>query len=328
MNSAQMLTFPVPLSQKMRDTATKFSQSHQNASKARQVYLNTLAVLAVEFYCQCMEIETQLGKSHSWNTTLMDLATLEIQDIGKIECRPVLKGKKSCYFPPEVWQDRIGYLVIEIDEQANKARLLGYLRVVNSEQISLNQLQSLSDFLTNIEEILIPAAASVAVTTGELITNVVKTVGKTVIELGKWFEGIFDHEWKPEEKALTLSIQPSRTIKPINEEIEQPEVNGAKVICLGMETFQQTVVLIIGQKKINAGEIEINLRLYPSANTNYLPDEIKLTVLDEAGNPIPSLEAQAKSHNWLQLQFTGEPRDKFSVKVSLGESSITENFLL
>jgi Protein of unknown function (DUF1822). len=60
----------------------------------------------------------------------------------------------------------------------------------------------------------------------------------------------------------------------------------------------------------------------------YLPDGVQLTVLDETGNPIPQLEAQARADNWIQLKFTGEPGDQFSVKVSLEESSITEHFLI
>lgn len=329
MNLTQNITFPVPLTRKMRDTAIKFSQYHHNESKARQIYLNTLAVLAVDFYCQCMEIETQLNQSNSWDVTmqfLMDVADLNIKDIGKIECRPVIKGEEFCHFPPEIWEDIMGYIVVEIDEQANKATLLGYLSKVNQEQIPLNQLHSLADFLTDLEQLQIGAVAAMTTAVGGVVTGVVTTVENTVIELTKWFDNIFGNGWQPEERALTLGIQPARNLQPAN--TEQPEVNGAKVIRLGMQIPQETVILILRQKQLSEGEIEVNLRLYPSADAMYLPDGVQLIVLDEIGNPIPQLEAQARADNWIQLKFIGEPGDQFSVKVSLEDSSITEHFLI
>jgi len=220
----------------------------------------------------------------------------------------------------------MGYIVVEIDEQANKATLLGYLSKVNQEQIPLNQLHSLADFLTDLEQLQIGAVAAMTTAVGGVVTGVVTTVENTVIELTKWFDNIFGNGWLPEERALTLGIQPNRSLQPAN--IEQPEVNGAKIIRLGMQMPQETVVLILRQKQLSEGEIEVNLRLYPSADAMYLPDGVQLTVLDETGNPIPQLEAQARADNWIQLKFTGEPGDQFSVKVSLEESSITEHFLI
>lgn len=319
----ESLTFAVSLPSKIRNEAKKISLKQNNPQKARQVELNHLAVYAVNFYIsQCLEIETDLDGSDSQNfvmQSLIDVADLNIVDLGKLECRPILKGENKCHIPAEVWEDRIGYLVVEIDEEEREANLLGFTQSVQSEKIAINDLGSLDDFLRYLEQLL----------TGDILVEVATDiVEKAWIELNKWFDHIFENGWQPEEKALNLSIQPSRSIKPANGEIEQPEVNGAKVIRLGMQMQPETVVLILRQKQLHPGEIDVNLRLYPSAGAMYLPDDVKLEVLDETGNLIPGLQAQARASNWLQMKFTAEPRDKFSVKVSLGESSITEHFLL
>jgi len=332
MNQTQLITFPISLNRKMRDLATTFSQFHQNSHKARQVYLNTLAVLAVDFYCQCMDIETQLNQSNSWDRTmqsLMDVADLIIDKTGQLECRPVLAGETICYIPTEVWSDRIGYLIVEIAEDTNKAIVLGYLPEVNQEHISLDQLHSLSEFLTHLEELQTEGSL---VTVGDMVKNAVETVENTFTDLKQWFNGSFDNGWQSEEMALTrgltASFQVVRAIEPANPDINQPEANGGKVIPLGIPMPQEAVVLILRQKYLSQGEIQVNLRLYPTGDAIYLPDGIHLTVLDETGNPIPQLQVEARADNWVQLQFTAEQGEKFSVNVTLGESTFIENFLL
>ena len=49
-------------------------------------------------------------------------------------------------------------------------------------------------------------------------------------------------------------------------------------------------------------------------------------VLDENGDVV--LQAIAKSTETIQLKFKGELGERFSVKVALGEVSVTEAFLV
>ena len=35
-----------------------------------------------------------------------------------------------------------------------------------------------------------------------------------------------------------------------------------------------------------------------------------------------------KADNWIQLEFRGEPGERFSVKVALGDASIVEHFVI
>ncbi|MEZ2228927.1 MAG: DUF1822 family protein [Microcoleus sp.] len=156
--------FTVPLTSKAYKLAKSFQDQYEHPTKARQVYLNTLAVYAVDTYCQCLEIETDLEASDSLNPVmqpLMNIADLEIEGIGKIECRPVLPEDENCYIPVDTWENRLGYVAVEIDESSREATLLGFYPPINAlemmEHISIDSfqpLETLIDHLNRIESAL------------------------------------------------------------------------------------------------------------------------------------------------------------------------------
>ncbi|MFM6408572.1 MAG: DUF1822 family protein, partial [Microcystis sp.] len=140
-----------PLGMSDFNFAREFSGQQENTAKARQVLLNTLAVRAVGFYCRnLLSVETDFENSDSWDSSariLMDVADLEIKGLGKLECRPIRPGEKVCYVPPEVWEDRIAYVIVEIDEKRKMANILGFVKKVDAEQVSIEQLQPLEDLI-------------------------------------------------------------------------------------------------------------------------------------------------------------------------------------
>ena len=71
----------------------------------------------------------------------------------------------------------------------------------------------------------------------------------------------------------------------------------------------------------------ILLQVHPGGGKTYLPPEVELIVLDDTGEVF--LEAKSRqADNWIQLEFRGEPGERFSVKVALGDASIVENFVI
>jgi len=326
MNKIQRFTFPVPINAEMLKIAEQLKQQQNTQKKQQEVYLNTLAVLAVNFYCQCMEIETELGKSLSLDSivpTFMNVADLKIKKKGRLECRPVLPGEKVCYIPSEVWSERIGYIVVEIDEKLKKAKLLGFVDKIEREEVSLHELRSLTDFLELLIylEDLKPNSVEAPVPT--LVKSTTTKLEENLVQLNQWFANLFDGGWQLEELTFAGAITREISSSYLT---EKPEVNGAKIIRFML--MPQAMVLTLRQKKISHDKIEILLKLYPATESIYLPDGVKMTVLDREGKPIPNLNKEAKSKTWLQLKFKGNLGDRFSLKVSLGEDSITENFLI
>ena len=74
-------TFTVPLALSAHARAEQFQRYQSKPDKAKQVYLNTLAVYAVNVYLECRGFETDLEQSASSDPVmqmLMDVADLVV----------------------------------------------------------------------------------------------------------------------------------------------------------------------------------------------------------------------------------------------------------
>ncbi len=310
-NLTAPLTFTVPLTRQARQIAEKFSCQQSNPAKAEQVYRNTLAVLAVKFYCECMEIETELEKSDSWNPliqSLADVADLEIKNLGKIECRPLLDSSQAVEIPAEVWRNRIGYVAVQLSESMREAKLAGFVETIQAEELPLSEWRSLADFLARVRSL--KASQSV----------------KEQVKLSQWLHDIFEAGWETVESLFAppqIEVAVSFRSLPQNK-FRKAGVERGKVIDL--ERAGEQVTLCVGLQPGEAPEMDIRVEVYPAGGQTYLPQDLHLMVLDETGEPV--MQAQAKSTKNIQLEFSGEPGEHFSVKVALGGVSITEAFVI
>ena len=297
--------------------AKQFRRYHDNYQKAKQVYFNILAVYAVNFYLQCLGFETDLSTSDSWNPvmqTLMDVADLEVKDCGKVECRPVLPDSQVCHFPAEVWEERIGYVAVQLDESLREATLLGFTETAPSTgELPVSQLRSLEDlprFLRDSKPMPVP------------------------VHLKKWFEGVFEAGWQTVEALFSteaaspaFSARGADLLSESDPKNPVVSVQGGKLIDLGMQLAGHPLALIVTIVPFSDEKMYIRLRLCPAGGQIYLPSSLQLIVLDESG--ATCLEGRARNaDNWMQLQFTGEPGERFSVKIAFGDVSITEYFVI
>ncbi len=152
----------VPITTRGREYAKKFAAEQTTAAKATRVFLNTLAVYAVHEYLKITEIETVLEASDSWHPVMRqfhDVADLVIVNLGTLECRPVLPEETEIMLPPEVTEERIGYLLVGFNEELTEAELLGFLPMFDPEDApekieidDLEPLESLFDCLIRLED--------------------------------------------------------------------------------------------------------------------------------------------------------------------------------
>lgn len=301
------LTFTVPLTLDAHRIAQSFHSRQSNLQHAKQVYLNTLAVYAVNFYLKLLRIETDLAASDSWNPimqTLANTADLVIKNQGRLECRPVLPGEQLCHIPPEVGSNRIGYVVVQLNQSLTEATLLGFMPIVAAETIPINKLRSLEALIEQLN----PS-----------------------VQLSQWLQNAFGAGWEaietlfsppPEELAFafrggTSLSNPSKTPAIVG-------VRRGKI--LHLEKSGERVALLVGLASQATATIDISVEIYPTDSQIYLPRDLQLMVLDEEGEAV--MQAQARSTKSIQLEFSGEPGEHFSVKVALGDVSITELFLI
>lgn len=75
------------------------------------------------------------------------MADLVVKGRGKLECRPVLPGATVCQLPLEARDDRIGYVVVQVDKRAREATLLGYAQTAADGAIDLGKLRLIASLI-------------------------------------------------------------------------------------------------------------------------------------------------------------------------------------
>ena len=216
--------FTVPLTSKAYKLAKSFQSQYEHPAKARQVYLNTLAVYAVDTYCECLGIETDLEACESLNPVmqpLMNIADLEIEGIGKLECLSVLPEDEYCDIPPETWSNRIGYVAVEINDSSREATLLGFYPSASTSEIMeriyiedflsleilvecLNRLESARDLLESNEE--------VAIKVRERLAN--QSPSEIAAQLERIYRTYNRYEWKYAGGEFLASYLPTEESVP------------------------------------------------------------------------------------------------------------------
>jgi hypothetical protein len=307
---SESLTFIVPISLSDRTLAEQFRFQHNSPEKAKQVYLNTLAVSAVKFYLRCMGVETNWSASLSWNSamqTVMDVADLEVIGQGKIECLPVLPSEKIIHIPPEVCSDRIGYVAVQLNESLREATLLGFIKMVTEcNSVPLSELRSLEELIVQLSE--------------------TPEKEKQPIHLSKWLMNVVDVGWQRVEAAeLTFGFRSAeQTLAENLADNSTISVQQGILLDLGRQPESKPIALIVGLIPTSEQEINIFVKVCPTNNQKYLPEELEIMVLDDLGTAV--MQATARSTKSIQLNFSSELGEHFSIKVALGNVNFIKFF--
>ncbi|WP_254173194.1 DUF1822 family protein [Planktothrix pseudagardhii] len=158
-----------------------------------------------------------------------------------------------------------------------------------------------------------------------------RRIGKesTMHKLVNLSEHIFHQLWLSLDElvqVLNLNLAVARS-RSGDAENRTPEISRGRIIDLGIQLAGHPVALILRFTNESDNKRNILLQLHPGRGYPYLPPDVELIVLDDTGGVF--LEARSrKADNWIQLEFRGEPGEKFSVKVALGDASIIENFII
>ncbi len=291
----------IPITRAALRIAQQFAEQQLSEKKKEQVYLNTLAVYVVNDYMQMMDISCDLSASESWSPAMRlyaDVADLKLPQLGHLECRVVRSGS-ICYLPPEVSEDRIGVVAVKIDTEHQEAMLLGFAPIVKSGELRLEQLQPIDSLLEHIDRL--------ESKTGE-------------VSLSQWLQNIYDVSWlsvseilAPKELASTFRYK--------------SKVTRAKLVELGVHKPGQVVALIVTLAPRTSIEIQIKMQVYPTDEQAYLPENLVVKVLDEDGTTVMSAHAKTVNTH-IMLELSAQVGERFSVRLELGNTNITENFIV
>ena len=311
----------LPITSESRKIAHNFAAQQATKLKAERVFHNTLAVLTVKNYVEMLGIATDLTGSDSWNPIMRacdDVADLNLPNLGKIECRPLKNNDSSLQIPMEVWDLRLGYVAVRIDDSLKKATLLGFISQVTTEELSVRELQPIEAFIDRLHDAKIPSANS------------------ALVNLGQWLNDTFTEGWSTVESLLNPEqLTPSWGFRNTEfspeqfsalEEIKH-RIQRAKLLDLGIQLGNRQVVLLIEITPEDNDSVGVILQVHPNQNDTYVPERLSLKVIEASGQIF--MQAQARSQdNFIQLQFSGQPKEKFSVQIALDDAELTEQFQL
>lgn len=338
-STQQTLTLSIPLTLAAHRRAQQFYQQHPDPPKAKQVYLNTLAIEAVRTYLSWLGIVSNPQASDSWNPivqTLADIADLELPGQGKLECRPVLPEQTTFYIPPETNADRIGYLPVRLDAKLETATLLGFMPSASispdTQEVSLTSLQSL-DLLFDS---LTPSNSSSQLT-----------------HLSEWLEGAATSGWQAIEtllgpqpafsfRGMELSDQTTNLVirgklleltplvdrfnkAPLLDDAQGSEASSTDASALSQYAACR-VALIVSIAPSDMLQSSIWVKLCPIGGSYHLPEDLEIRILDDQEEVV--MEAQSRQTDMLQLNFRGMLNEQFSVEVALNDVSLVEKFVI
>ncbi len=306
MTHTEMKNLEIPLGIEAHRLAGEFATEQATNEKSKQVYLNTLAVYAVHRYLKWLGIETDLSQSDCWNPILRNrwnVADLVIPEIGTLECRPVLMGETTVLLPPEVMEDRIGYLAVQFRNILDRVEILGFAKAPVAEVLQISQLLSLDDLI-------------------DAISSPPKT--ESLVNLDNWVRGIFDELWLPLEALL---IPKRLAFKGFKAPSREEKIERAKKIDLGLLVNCQEVALVVSFWAETEEEKGVLIQILPIGESKNLrlPPGLKLKVILESD------EAEViarEADDLIQLEFSEYPGKEFTVQVSFDNESVTEKFVV
>lgn len=316
---------PLPIPNEARQMAEHFAANQPSPEKARQVYINTLAVWVMNDYFHMLGITTDLASSDSWNPAVQltaNVADLVLPGLGRLECRPVLARATACNTPPETWTLRVGYSVVALSEDSQTAQVLGFIPTVTDETLALQQLSPPEALIDHLHALQQPQA-------------VPETV-QPIATLTQWFDNIVNASWVDtgwqtlEDLLATATLTPefSMRSKVLNTLADVPNtgLRKGKLIDLSLRLGAEQVLLLIRLQSQSIDQIHIGVQVYP-VNRPYLPANLELLIVDESGEVF--MQAQARqADNYIQLQFSGTPGEPFTTQTKLENICHSERFVV
>ena len=338
-----IVTVPLPISTAALAQADAFAVRHPNAAKVRR---NTLAVWVVNEYLGLMGISTELEKSDSWHPItrlISDTADL-ITSQGTLECRAIdgtvdLDGNtwndRTCDVPAEVWDDRVGYIFVQLDEANQMAEILGFLPSVESESVALNQIQPFDDLFDHLYTM---NAESVADSLKRSVQTIQSSIQKSTTRLTNWFQDQIDESWQAIEN---LSLSPAYAFRTRRPAGQMTIVRRGKQLSFGdwtdaSKVCQVSLVMAIrspvvsADSELDANDAEVStieLSLYPVLPATKLPKGLTVKVVDD-DNQVALPPETIVDEELLEIEFAGSIGEEFSVVLQWSEFEVQEYFVI
>jgi Protein of unknown function (DUF1822) len=320
-----------------------------------KIYFNALAGFGFEKYLKERNPNIKIHSDSSTNASddvcylridefRLCLITLDnlIDDFVIVSAKLITSAKAAAHF----------YVLLEVLEEEEQLNIHGFLRYDELFKYSqIPDFKSLSEdsynfpltlFDTELNNLLLytrflePSAIKlpVAVTSNntviEIVTQVTTQVDKALVNLDKWWDGVFEEGWQSTESVLS-TIPNNLTWGYVRSRKESNNfpISQTKLFDFGLLLQNKFLALIVSLKKEENEEQGVLVQILPHQK-EYLPSGLKLKVTLNPNTPDSiSQEVTARQvDNAIQLEFSEAPNKQFKVEVSYEGAVVTEEFVL
>ena len=364
----QPMSIPLPLTQRSIALANAAASNYSSPAKSRQIRLNTLAVLVMNDFLGLLQVQTDVAQGDSWGklAAFMDTADLVLPEFGRLECRPIVGPvhwnessdvhpphwkSQTAYVPAEVWTDRMGFVMIQIDEDQKVAELLGFTPTVETEEFPLSQLQPMTALVDRLEA-LQPATFSIPVlrssfsalknTSTNAVSNpAMNTAMSTVTRISDWFCETLEAGWQSVESLALPPAFAFRLREPAESGDAPVRIRRGKVISLDVgnalvRSVPRQILLIVSIQPTFSSpdpnspaadrlpETQVTVSFYPITPNLTLP-LFHGAIRDEAGVIHYESDVDA-GDEFLEFEFNCGADEQFDVLISGSDFHVSETF--
>ncbi|MGF1674459.1 MAG: DUF1822 family protein [Rivularia sp. (in: cyanobacteria)] len=324
-----------------------------NATDNWQVYLNTLALIALEVWLQERLPNQVVLRDINFIATAGNLTVGEykfcaiatehlLSEIVAIPQQLIANPESSAHF----------YVVLEVLEEQEEVVIRGFLPHKQLVEVKSNLELPISEgcyqvplTLFDIEpnhlllyqhyvqaaEFIVPIVKNQVTQVSE---NVSKILHSTTTKLSQWLQGVIDEGWQ----AIDSISNPELNLAFSTRNLDK-YTKGAKIIDLSIDLGNNKVALLLNvssetfsvvdssiKRDENEEKIKVVAQLYPMDEERFLPQDIKLILLSKSGKVLQEVTSRIQD-NYIQLKaFKGESGKKFSIQISFGNTIIKEDF--
>ncbi len=353
-----LLPETVPLEADHFALAFSTSSRVNNTDSAWQVYLNTLALLALEAWLDDKLACTGAAKRPLSQVICRDISSIAmhgslklgdykfcaiatehlLSEIVNISQRVIEQPELTCHF----------YVLLEVLEEEEEVIIRGFLPYNQLIQIQSNLQLPVHDGAYQIpfsyfdiepNHILAyyryvqPSEFTAPIIDGQvnkvnpvsLHENLTKLVTTSTIKISQWLQGVIDEGWQTLDSLTNPQLALAFSTR--NTSIDTKR---AKIINLGLDLSSKKFALLMSispdVSEQTQEKISVSAQLYPLDGERFLPQNTKLMLLSKAGEILQEVTARLQD-NYIQLKpFKGKSGKNFSIQISLGDVNVKENF--
>lgn len=327
------------------DKARKSSNRWEEESQQWQAYLNSLASSAFQTWLE----EKTSAKAQEISSDSPEAAYLRIQDFKLCVLAQEHVLDDVLYLPQQIVEQpeltAHCYALLEVLEDEEEAIIRGFLRydelmplVAQSQSNSAREyLLPLSSLDAEIDRLVaylqysqpsaipLPAVATQAPQLSTTPATPASAPAKESLRtrLGQWLDGTLAEGWQALDKLINPEASLSWSMRKADE-----GVKGGKLLNLGMQLGQKSVVLLVTVVREDEEKLGINIQLLPTGGDAFLPPQLTARLVSSTDKILQSVTSRERD-NFIQMKpFKGKPGIRFNVEVELNDIKLNEAFEL